>query len=167
MEISKAMEISMGINFGYCMEFSMAHGNFHGGPYHKFQDPGNFHGVGKFPWGSLLRLRRAVSQGLLKVNIFFATFPYLLTNQLTWVGARDTCVSKKLKSDFRGKWMDLDKGYLISWEYLWHDVLFPSVINPAFGRGLKFESEWKCQTDCHWTLELESWQTITPDRVLH
>ena len=49
MEISKAMEISMGINFGYCMEFSMAHGNFHGGPYHKFQDPGNFHGVGKFP----------------------------------------------------------------------------------------------------------------------
>ena len=49
MEISKAMKISMGINFGYCMEFSMAHGNFHGGPYHKFQDPGNFHGVGKFP----------------------------------------------------------------------------------------------------------------------
>ncbi len=49
MEISKAMDISMGINFGYCMEFSMAHGNFHGGSYHKVQDPGNFHGVGKFP----------------------------------------------------------------------------------------------------------------------
>ena len=49
MEISKAMEISMGLNFGYRMEFSMGHGNFHGGPYFKFQDPGNFHGVGKFP----------------------------------------------------------------------------------------------------------------------
>ena len=60
MEISKAMEISMGLNFGYRMEFSMGHGNFHGGPYFKFQDHGNFHGVWKFPWGSLFHLRRAV-----------------------------------------------------------------------------------------------------------
>ena len=61
MEISKAMEISMGLNFGYRMEFSMGHGNFHGGPYFKFQDHGNFHGVWKFPWESLFHLRRAVS----------------------------------------------------------------------------------------------------------
>ena len=51
MEISKAMEISMGLNFGYPMEFSMGHGNFHGGPYFKFQDHGNFHGVGNFHGG--------------------------------------------------------------------------------------------------------------------
>ena len=49
MEISKAMEISMGLNFGYRMEFSMGHGNFHG-PW-KFPGPGNFHGPWKFPWG--------------------------------------------------------------------------------------------------------------------
>ena len=63
MEISKAMEISMGLNFGYRMEFSMGHRNFHGGPYFKFQDHGNFHGVWKFPWGSLFHLRRAVKDG--------------------------------------------------------------------------------------------------------
>ena len=51
MEISKAMEISMGLNFGYHMEFSMGHGNFHGGPYFKFQGHGNFHGVGNFHGG--------------------------------------------------------------------------------------------------------------------
>ena len=69
MEISKAMEISMGLNFGYRMEFSMGHGNFHGGPYFKFQDHGNFHGVGNFHGGPYFTSDGRCHANLIDANI--------------------------------------------------------------------------------------------------